>query len=65
MDWEEAVTAFVVAADGLRSTESDVIEHCRNELSKYKRTNAAYFADRLLVTVYGKLDKKALRKQLP
>lgn len=64
-DWGEAVTAFVVAADGVRPAESDVIEHCRSELSKYKRPKAVYFVDTLPLTVYGKHDKKALRKLRP
>jgi len=62
-DWGEAVTAFIVADVGAHPTQSDVLDHCRQELSKYKRPKAVYFVDTLPVTAYGKLDKKALRTQ--
>lgn len=62
-DWGEAVTAFVVPERANGLAESDIIGHCRQVLSKYKVPKRVHFRDALPVTVYGKLDKKALRQQ--
>ncbi|GAB3675745.1 AMP-binding protein [Salinisphaera aquimarina] len=62
-DWGEAVSAFIVAADGAQLTETQVLDHCRGELSRYKQPKNVQFVDALPVTAYGKLDKKALRLQ--
>ncbi|MDP4534099.1 AMP-binding protein [Marinobacter salarius] len=61
-DWGEAVTAFVVLETEAELTEEDIIRHCRRELSAYKRPKRVYFRDVLPLTVYSKLDKKALRE---
>ncbi len=62
-DWGEAVTAFVVRAPGAETRAQQIIDHCRDELSAYKRPKAVHFVDSLPLTAYGKLDKKALRAQ--
>lgn len=62
-DWGEAVTAFVVRAPGAATSEQQILNHCRDELSAYKRPKAVHFVDSLPLTAYGKLDKKALRAQ--
>ncbi|MCC5857127.1 MAG: AMP-binding protein [Ectothiorhodospiraceae bacterium] len=60
-DWGEAVTAFIVKEKGHPVTAEDVIAHCRNELSSYKRPKLVKFIESLPLTVYGKPDKKRLR----
>lgn len=60
-DWGEAVMAFVVPKPGMEVTEEGIIEHCRKELSAYKRPKEIRLVDSLPLTPYGKIDKKALR----
>lgn len=62
-DWGEAVTAFVVAVAPGAASEGGILDHCRTELSAYKRPKRVHFVDALPLTTYGKLDKKVLREQ--
>lgn len=62
-DWGEAVVAFVVPAGDGELDETTVLAHCRTELAAYKRPKAVRRIDALPVTAYGKIDKKALRKE--
>ncbi|MBY9074629.1 AMP-binding protein [Nocardioides sp. WL0053] len=61
-DWGEAVVAFVVASEGVTLDETEVTRQCRGSLSAYKRPKAVHQVDQLPLTVYGKVDKKALRE---
>ena len=64
-DWGEAVVSFVVPGpDGPVETER-VLSHCRTRLSAYKRPKAVEQVESLPLTVYGKVDKKALRASWP
>jgi fatty-acyl-CoA synthase/long-chain acyl-CoA synthetase len=64
-DWGEAVVAFVVpTADGTFD-ESATAARCRAELAAYKRPKAFRTTTALPITAYGKVDKKALRKEWP
>lgn len=58
-DWGEAVHAVVVPRAGL-DTEA-FGEYCREHLAAYKRPKSFDYVADLPVTVYGKVDKKALR----
>jgi fatty-acyl-CoA synthase/long-chain acyl-CoA synthetase len=58
-DWGEAVHAVVVARDGLDREAFGA--YCRDNLAAYKRPKSVEYVDDLPVTVYGKVDKKALR----
>lgn len=60
-DWGEAVVAFVVPDDSGTIDEEAFIAHCRRELSRYKNPKALRVLDALPTTVYGKVDKVALR----
>lgn len=62
-DWGEAVTAFVVPEPGSKPDITTLLNHCKASLSKYKVPKHIHLVDSLPVTAYGKLDKKALRKQ--
>jgi acyl-CoA synthetase (AMP-forming)/AMP-acid ligase II len=59
-EWGEAVTAFVVAKRGATVSERDLIEHCRSELSGYKKPRSIRFVASLPRSHYGKV----LRNQL-
>ncbi len=58
-DWGEAVHAVVVPRPGL--DEQTFTAWCRENLASYKRPKSFEYRDDLPVTVYGKVDKKALR----
>jgi fatty-acyl-CoA synthase len=58
-DWGEAVHAVIVAKSTLDSDEFTAF--CRENLAAYKRPKSFSFVEELPVTVYGKVDKKALR----
>ena len=64
-DWGEAVVAFVVPDDGGdRDAIFDrVIGACRTDLAKYKVPKQVILVDELPTTVFGKIDKKALRSR--
>jgi fatty-acyl-CoA synthase/long-chain acyl-CoA synthetase len=65
-DWGEAVVAYVVPAEtGTPVDEAALLEQCRPRLSAYKRPKAVRQVDELPLTVYGKVDKKALRASWP
>ncbi|MGA1062135.1 MAG: AMP-binding enzyme, partial [Ilumatobacteraceae bacterium] len=58
-DWGEAVHAVVVPRPSL--DRESFVEWCRSNLATYKRPKSIEYRDDLPVTVYGKVDKKALR----
>jgi fatty-acyl-CoA synthase/long-chain acyl-CoA synthetase len=58
-DWGEAVHAVVVPRPSL--DREGFSEWCRERLASYKRPKSVEYRDDLPVTVYGKVDKKALR----
>ncbi len=58
-DWGELVAAIVVPRKKIEPSE--LIDHCRKALSKYKIPKAVYFRDSLPLTPYNKIDKKVLR----
>jgi fatty-acyl-CoA synthase/long-chain acyl-CoA synthetase len=58
-DWGEAVHAVVVPRPSL--DREAFAAWCRERLASYKRPKSVEYRDDLPVTVYGKVDKKALR----
>lgn len=60
-DWGEQVLAFVIPKNDQVSKE-EIIEFCNENLSKYKRPKNIEFVKEFPLTVYGKLNKKELRK---
>ncbi|WP_078427175.1 long-chain-fatty-acid--CoA ligase [Alkalihalobacterium alkalinitrilicum] len=59
-DWGEAVLALVIPADD-HANKDEILFHCSQLLSKYKRPKDIEFVKSFPLTPYGKLDKKALR----
>lgn len=60
-EWGEMVMAVVVPkVESL--TEVDIVKHCEL-LTKYKRPRIVKIVDTLPLTPYGKIDKKALKKE--
>jgi long-chain acyl-CoA synthetase len=60
--WGEATKALVVAREGVRLSEADIVEHCRQHLASYKCPKSYDVVDALARNVMGKLDKRALRR---
>ncbi len=63
-DWGEAVVAFVVPEEGEddhAALTERVVAKCRADLAKYKVPKQITIVDELPTTVFGKIDKKALR----
>lgn len=60
-DWGEAVVAFVVTDGDAETVTARVIDTCRSDLAKYKVPKEVHVVDELPTTVFGKIDKKALR----
>ncbi len=61
-DWGEAVTAFVVPAKGAFDPD-EILNFAKAELAKYKAPKRLIRIDAVPVTAYGKVDKKALRRE--
>ena len=56
----EAVKAFVVAAPGVHLDEDAIIDHCMDELARYKCPSKVIFVDQLPRNVSGKLLRREL-----
>ena len=56
----EAVKVFVVRKDD-SVTEQDILDHCRKNLTGYKRPRLVEFRDELPKTNVGKILRRALR----
>jgi fatty-acyl-CoA synthase len=61
--WIEAVTAVVVAKEGVTLTEDAVHAHAREHLAGYKRPKYVVLADALPKNPSGKILKRELREQ--
>jgi fatty-acyl-CoA synthase len=60
-DWGELVHAVIISSEPVAAEE--LLELCREELSRYKIPKSFEFRESLPLTAYGKVDKKALRKE--
>ena len=60
--WVEAVTAFVVAEEGVG--EEELLEHCRGRLAGYKVPKSVRFVGEIPKSPVGKLLRRALRDPL-
>lgn len=59
--WSEAVTAFVIAAEGTTPDPDAIIEFCRTELASYKAPKSVHVVRELPVDAQGKILKRELR----
>ncbi|MFL5331936.1 MAG: acyl-CoA synthetase [Geminicoccaceae bacterium] len=60
--WGESPCAFVTLRDGASATPEELIEHCRNELARFKAPRTVVFGP-LPKTSTGKIQKFQLREQ--
>jgi acyl-CoA synthetase (AMP-forming)/AMP-acid ligase II len=59
--WGQAVTALVVAGQGVRVDPDRLLARCRERLASFKRPKRIEVVDALPRTPAGKVDKRALR----
>jgi acyl-CoA synthetase (AMP-forming)/AMP-acid ligase II len=59
--WGEAIRAAVVVKPDMSATEEEINVFCKNLLAAYKRPKTIEVIDKMPLTPYGKIDKKALR----
>jgi fatty-acyl-CoA synthase len=60
-DWGEQVLAIVIPNPSNPSTEEEILQYCKENLSKYKQPKQVQFVTEFPLTPYGKIDKKRLR----
>ena len=61
--WGERPKAFVTLAPGKTATESELIEHVRSRIARYKAPKAVEIVEELPKTSTGKIQKFALREK--
>lgn len=54
---------MVQLRQGLTATEEEIIEHCRNSLSGYKKPRRVVFVDNIPVSPAGKIQKFKLKEE--
>jgi len=60
--WGERPKAFVTLAEGEEATEEEIIEHCKENIARFKAPEAVEFGE-LPKTATGKVQKYVLREQ--
>jgi acyl-CoA synthetase (AMP-forming)/AMP-acid ligase II len=61
--WGEAVKAIVVAKQGERIGEDEIVSHCKKKLASYKKPRSVAFIESLPRNAAGKVMKFKLREQ--
>jgi len=61
--WGESVKAIVVLKEGMKATEDELIQHCKNYLSSYKKPKSVDFVRDLPKNPYGKILRRKLREK--
>jgi len=59
----ETVKAFVVLKPGETATEKEIIDFCKEKLTKYKVPTVVEFRDSLPKSAVGKILRKTLRQE--
>ena len=60
--WGETIKALVVLAPGSDATDTELMEHCRANIARYKCPTSIEFREELSRTATGKLQKFKLRE---
>jgi acyl-CoA synthetase (AMP-forming)/AMP-acid ligase II len=63
-EWGEVVTAAVVVRPGMSVAAEELIEHCKQSLSSYKKPRVVAFLEELPKNPSGKILKRELRRSL-
>ncbi len=59
--WGEEPRAIVILKKGVKATEEEIMEHCRENLASFKRPRSVVFVDDLPRNPMGKVIKRELR----
>lgn len=62
--YDEVPVACVVASDPCAALEEEILEKCRQKLSKFKQPRAVLFVDEIPKGLLGKILKRELREQV-
>jgi O-succinylbenzoate-CoA ligase len=62
-EWGEKVTAIISLKKGNKITKNDIIEYCKNKISKYKIPKSIIIIDNLPKLGSGKISKKVLKEK--
>jgi acyl-CoA synthetase (AMP-forming)/AMP-acid ligase II len=62
-DWGEAVKAVVALKSGAQATEEELIEHCRKNLTSYKKPKSIEFMPELPKSAVGKILKREIKEK--
>jgi long-chain acyl-CoA synthetase len=60
----ETVVAFVVLKEGMSANEQEIIDHCAENMAKYKVPSRILFRETLPMTAVGKVLRRELTKEL-
>jgi acyl-CoA synthetase (AMP-forming)/AMP-acid ligase II len=60
--WGEAIKAVVVPKEGVRITEQEIIDYCRDHIASFKKPKTVDFVKELPRNPYGKVLRKVLRE---
>ncbi len=61
--WGEAVKAIVALKPGAQATEEELIEHCRKNLTSYKKPKSVEFMAELPKSAVGKILKREIKEK--
>jgi acyl-CoA synthetase (AMP-forming)/AMP-acid ligase II len=61
--WGESVKAVVVLKPGMKASQSDIIEFCKENIASYKKPRSVEFVDSIPKNAYGKILKRELRER--
>jgi len=61
--WGESVCAIVSLRQGHKLSEEELVDHCRQEIARYKQPKSIIFVDALPLMPNGKINKLELRKE--
>lgn len=60
-DWGEVPKAFVVLRPGLKATEEEIINYCKQNLASYKCPKSVMFIEEIPKTASGKITRAGIR----
>jgi acyl-CoA synthetase (AMP-forming)/AMP-acid ligase II len=61
--WGEAVKAVLVLKKGMKATEEEIIDYCKENLAGYKKPRTVEIRDSLPMTGSGKIQKHQIREE--
>ena len=63
VEWGEAIKAVVSVKPGMKITEEEIINFCKENIASYKKPKSVDFLDSLPKNAYGKILKREIREK--